>query len=390
MESLDARRAAPRLPRWPDRPIPISLVITDLDVGGAERALVQLATHLNRRRWAASVICLMDEGPLAAELRASSIPTACLGLRRNRPRTALATLRKTLAAQSPQLVQSFLFHANVATRLALPRRGGPWLIGGLRVAEHQRRWHLWLDKLTERRACGSVCVSEGVRRFVIRHARLDPDRLTVIPNGIDLERIDRALPADRLSLGLDPTGPIVLFVGRLDVQKGLSDLLEAWITVRQAFPQATLLLVGDGPERQTLSRWLAAHPGSRVRALGFRPDVPSLMLLADLFVLPSLWEGMPNVVMEAMAARLPVVATRVEGTEDLVIDGQTGWLVPPRRPDLLAAAVRAALDDPEASRRRGALGRSRVEQQFSLDATVRAYESLWADVLGLPDPAASP
>lgn len=385
MDPLASRLAAPRLAPWPDRPIPVALVITDLDVGGAERALVQLATRLDRRRWDASVITLMAEGPLAAELRAADVPATCLGVDRRRPLAAIRSLRAALAAVRPRLVQSFLFHANVATRLATPRRGGPWLLGGLRVAERQRHWHLWLDRLTERRACGSVCVSEGVRRFAVDRGRLDPRRLTVIPNGVDLARIDRARPTPRVSLGLSPSDRLVLFVGRLDPQKGLATLLDAWPRVLAAHPAATLLLVGDGPERPRVDAWIAAHPNARVQPIGPREDVPGLLKTADLLVLPSLWEGMPNAVLEAMAAGLPVVATRVEGTDELVLDGQTGWLVPPGDPPSLSAALLAALADPAEARRRGARGRDRAERRFSLDSSVQAYQSLWAAVLGLPD-----
>ena len=145
-------------------------------------------------------------------------------------------------------------------------------------------------------------------------------------------------------------------------------------------PDWHLALAGDGPERAWLLEAIDGRAALRdhVRWLGRRDDVPGLLKSADVLVLASHWEGMPNAVLEAMAARRAVVGTAVEGTEDLVVPGQTGWLVPPRDPAALARALDEAADDPERCRRYGEAGRLRVEREFSLDATVAAYERLWA------------
>jgi glycosyltransferase involved in cell wall biosynthesis len=263
--------------------------------------------------------------------------------------------------------------------------GRPWVVGGLRVAERQRRWHLALDRLTSPLATGSVCVSEGVSRFSVEVGGLNSDRLVVIPNGVDPARFDRASVADRASLGVPADAFLALYVGRLDPQKGLSVLLEAAPKVAEAHRDWHLVLAGDGPEREALKKVTAADPTlhERVHWLGRRDDVPALLKAADLLVLPSLWEGMPNVVLEAMAARLPVVGTSVEGTEDLVIPGQTGWLVPPGDPGMLASVLLEAASDRERLRRFGEAARGRVEAEFTPLRVVKAYERLWAGVLGL-------
>jgi starch synthase (maltosyl-transferring) len=282
------------------------------------------------------------------------------------------------------LVQSFLFHANVAARLASLLAGHPWLIGGLRVAERQRRWHLKLDRLTSWLSTGSVCVSEGVRRFSIEVGRLDPDRLVVIPNGVDPAPFDRAEPIDRASIGVPPDAFLTLYVGRLDPQKGLNILLDAAAKLIPTRPDWHLVLVGDGPERGSLKCRIEADPllKGRIHRLGRRDDVPGLLKAADLLVLPSLWEGMPNVVLEAMAARLAVVGTSVEGTEDLVVPGQTGWLVAPGNVEELTLALLEAAD-PSRLRIYGQAARNRVEAAFTPGRVVEAYERLWAGVLGL-------
>jgi starch synthase (maltosyl-transferring) len=165
----------------------------------------------------------------------------------------------------------------------------------------------------------------------------------------------------------------------------LADLLTAAECVIARRPDWHLILVGDGPERSSLLDRIAARPvlAERVHWLGRRDDVPGLLSAADVLVSASLWEGMPNVVLEAMAARLPVVATSVEGSEDLVTTGQTGWLVRPGDPGALADALLQAALDPNRRRQYGLAGRARVEAEFSLERMVRAYERVWAGLLGL-------
>ncbi len=365
----------------------IALVITDLDVGGAERALTALATRLSPARWRVGVFCLSGPGALASVIRGAGLPCECLGVGRRNPVRAVVRLAAALRRFGPDLVQSYLFHANLAARLAAPWvcRPRPPVIGGIRVAERQRRWHLRLDRWTSRLCAGEVCVSRGVLAFSRDVGGLDPARLTVIPNGIDPAPIDAAAPVERASIGVPEDAHLALFVGRLDPQKGLPDLLDAAERVIARRPDWHLALVGDGPERAGLLDAIRTRSalGDRVRWLGRRDDVPGLLKSADVLVLPSLWEGMPNAVLEAMAARRPVVGTAVEGTEDLVVPDQTGWLVPPRDPAALAHALDEAADDPDRRRRYGEAARLRVEREFSLDAVVAAYERLWTTVLGL-------
>jgi starch synthase (maltosyl-transferring) len=382
-------QSAPPQPS-PLSPVPVALVITELDVGGAEKALVSLATSLDRSRWQPHVIALGPEGPLATPLRDHGIPTTCLDARLSRPARALVRLAGELRRSRPSLIQSFLFHANLASRLAAPLVAGrPWVLGGLRVAEHEQSWHLALERRTQRLTLGWVCVSEGVRRHAVEVGGLDPERLTVIPNGLDPAPFDAAAPADRASLGVPADAFLTVFVGRFEPQKGLPHLLDASRTVAASLPTYHLLLVGDGPDRPALMAQVASDPvlSNRVHWLGRRDDVPSVLKAADLLALPSLWEGMPNIVLEAMAARRPVVATQVEGTEDLVLPSQTGWLIPPGDPRALAAALLQAAADPAHLRSLGIHARDRVDQQFTLTAATTAYDRLWTAILGHPLPS---
>jgi starch synthase (maltosyl-transferring) len=282
------------------------------------------------------------------------------------------------------LIQSFMFHANLAARIAAPWSEAPWVLSGIRVAEHQKHWHLVIDRLTSFLTNGSVCVSQGVFRFSLETARIDARRLTVVPNGIDSQPFDQVIAVERATIGIPADAHLALYIGRLDPQKGLPDLLRASELVLGQCPHWHLALVGDGPCRAWLTTQIAERHGMRGRIhwLGRRDNVPGLLKSADVLVHASLWEGMPNVVLEAMAARRPVIATAVEGTEDLVVPGLTGWLVPVRSHEALADALIAAARSPEQCQTYGNAGRRRVDAQFSINETVRAYESLWAKVLG--------
>ncbi len=369
---------------WPDQPVPIALVITDLDVGGAEQALVSLAIRLNRQRWRPAVFCLDKPGRLRDVLLESNVPCECLGVQRWKPIQAVAHLSQVLRRFKPQLVQSFLFHANLASRFAALGARFPWVIGGLRVAERQKRWHLTLDRLTTPLTTGAVCVSEGVLRFSRDSAGLDPRRLTVIPNGIDIGRFSAAIPAPRNTLGIPDYVHLALYVGRLDPQKGLPDLLDAAERVIAAKNDWHLALAGEGPCREWLLEQIANRSALRdkVHWLGPRDDIPNVLKSADVLVHASLWEGMPNSVLEAMAAGIAVIGTAVEGTEDLVVNGETGWLAPPRDASTLARVMLEAAESPERLRRYGQAGYIRAKRQFSIESTVSAYEQLWAGVLG--------
>ena len=156
---------------WPSRPVAIALVITDLDVGGAERALTMLATRLDPKRWRIGVFCLGGTGQLVEVIRQANIPCECLEANRRNPLQVIARLATRLRHFNPELVQSFMFHANLASRFAAPWARWPWVLAGLRVAERQKRWHLIVDRLTASLTTGSVCVSQGVLRFSQRVAK---------------------------------------------------------------------------------------------------------------------------------------------------------------------------------------------------------------------------
>jgi glycosyltransferase involved in cell wall biosynthesis len=357
----------------------IAYCITDTDVGGAEKCLERLVTHLPRERFEPLVLSLLPEGPIAARLRAWGITMASMRLNKKNPAPGVWRLARTLRAWRPHLIHTFLFHANVTVRLLRPWLPGVPLVASLRVAEEGRSWQRWGETLTWRASDVVVAVGEGVRRFAIRHLGVSPKRVVAIPNSVDLNRVAAAPLVPRESLDLRPDHRVALFVGRLHRQKGVDLLLRAFAQAVEEVPQLRLVIAGTGPEELPL-RALASSLGvsGLVRWLGWRDDVYGLMKSADFLVLPSRWEGFPHVVLEAMAANLPVVSTPVGALLDIVVPGITGLVV--RTVEELSAAMVELASNPEKQHLLRQAARKRVED-FHGGQELQAYMNLYDRLL---------
>ncbi len=242
-------------------------------------------------------------------------------------------------------------------------------------APPEKRSQVLLNRLNFKRLDAHVAVSKATATKIEDWASLPPDSLRVIYNGID-DPSPPPEPVPRVA-----SGPIIGSVGRLNPQKGYEFLLRAL----QSIPDATVVLVGDGEQGDDLER-LADELGvaDRVNFAGWQADPLPWLPSFDLFAMPSLWEGFPRAGVEAMLAELPVIASRVDGIPEGVVDGETGILVPPADPEALAAALKALIADPDRRRRMGELGRRRAIENFSLEKSAREFESLYADLLGEP------
>lgn len=362
-------------------PIRVAFCITDLDVGGAERIFVELVTRLDRSRWEPRVFCLSGPGALVERLHERGIPVTCFGVQKLRHLGVIWRLAAELKKFRPALMQSFLFHANLVGRIAAWCAGVPRMVCGIRVAERRSRLPLWLDRLTQGFVDHNVCVSRAVAEFSIRNSGLAESKVSVIPNGVEFERFAAATAVDRSSLGLTDA-PLILFVGRLDPQKSPFTLLESFAQLIQRHADWQLLFVGEGPLQSSMSVWVAEHGlQSNVHFAGWRPDVPELLKAANVLVLPSLWEGMPNIVLESMAAGLPVVVSRVEGTEELIRSGETGLLATPGSVAEVEQQIEQLLMDREFSTSLAKAAQQAVFKGFTPEAMVYSYEQLYLQLL---------
>jgi glycosyltransferase involved in cell wall biosynthesis len=319
---------------------------------------------------------------MADRLVASGVPVHSLDARRpsDAPRS-IFQLSRLIARLRPALVHTFLFHANIIGRLSASLAGSAPVISSIRVAERRYRHHLILENATCRLSDKLVCVSEAVSEYTRRHSHVPSTLLETIPNAIDAGSIVTC-KAERSQLGVPPDGIVALYVGRLDAQKGVDVLLRALAIAHSRDPRVHVVVVGAGPDRVDLAS-LAQQLGvaARTHFLGWRADVPALMNAADLFVMPSRWEGMPNAVLEAMSHGLPVIATRAEGSTELVRDGETGLLVDIDRADELARALLLLAHDVDLRQRMGRGGREVTRREFSLALMIRRYTRLYESVL---------
>jgi glycosyltransferase involved in cell wall biosynthesis len=367
-------------------PTRIAFAITELDVGGAERAMVELVQGLSRAEWEPHVYCLGPWGPLATTLQDAGIPVTALEAMYlwDAPRI-LWQLRREFRQFQPAIVQTFLFHANLLGRLAAAWAGVPCIVSGIRVAERRGRWHGWLDRWTNRLVTMNVCVSRGVANFCERQGGLDPRKLLVIPNGVAIDRLQQETAIDLAEHGLDPTGPICLTIGRLEHQKGIDVLIKGLPAVIAAVPHLQVVIIGDGPDRdslETLGQSLGV--ADRVHWVGRRGDVPRWLKGATLLAVPSRWEGMPNVVLEAMAAGLPVIATQVEGIDELITDGVTGIAVPTESPTAFSEAITRLIRQPELRAHLAESAQQLIREEFTTAAMVDRYVALYRRLLATP------
>ncbi|MEO1528587.1 MAG: glycosyltransferase [Planctomycetota bacterium] len=365
----------------------IDFVITELNVGGAEKALTEIALGMKRRGHQVRVLSIgsapiSERSGLTQRLAADDIEvefggfdhwTSFLG--------AARWLKACLLRRPPDVCQTFLFHANCLGVSAARRAGVGRVLGGLRVAESNR-----IRSSLERRAVAKmetlVCVSAEVQRFAEKELRVPPNRCVVIPNGVDVAVFDRATKIQWDSIGWPADSEVALFVGRLHPQKGL-ELIQQRAAQLLDGPRRRLLFIGDGPLREKLCEWAASF-GDRVQVLGFQSNVAPFLNAAALLLLPSHYEGMPNVVLEAMAAGRPVVCSRVEGSDELLrndpgssVDRSSLQGFDPGDANQMVLLAEAFFTDPELSRRVGEINREAIRRDFSLETMVQSYAQLY-------------
>jgi len=366
------------------RPIRLALVITELAVGGAERNLVRLAIGLHGdgfdvRVYSLKPAPLAPRDRLVEDLVSARVPTHFLNARSSWQMPFVTRrLAKEFKAWRPDVVQSFLFHANVVSTYACRWARVDNLLWGLRVADPNPR-RLWLERRLAHRPKQIVCVSESVKRFAIDKLHLDPAKLPVVPNGLELAHYENIQPVDLTELGVPPGRRMLICVGRLHEQKGLDWLLSFAPSMLQELPEHDIVLVGDGPQRSHLEDLAAKGPvAQRIHFAGFRSDVPRCLAAADMLLLPSRWEGMPNVVLEAMASGLPVVATESHGVSEALGELADRQVATLGSAEDFQRKVVAIASEAQQLKLLGELNRKRVERLFGRNQMLARYRQLFS------------
>ena len=367
-------------------PIRVLFVVPALPVGGAERHVTTMLPRMNPARFTPSVICIGEEGELFSTLRAAGIEAAALRLHKRQAVRALIELVMMMRRTRPDVVVVQGYNAEtlgrIAARIAGVKHTINWVhnASGLVQRGTVRRT---VDRALTRWTSAYFGVAEAQRPYLVDELGHPDDKIRVIYNGVDLAQFrtstDRGVLAE---FGFAENDPVVGIVAVLRPEKDHVSLLRAARTVVDELPRARFLIIGDGPTRpqlEALCTELQLTPN--VHFAGSRDDVARLLPAIDVFVLTSTSECFPISVLEAMACARPAVCSAVGGIPEVIKDGETGYLVPPKDPPQLAARLVRLLQDPLTARRMGRAARARVEAEFDLDCSIAAAQQAIEDVV---------
>jgi glycosyltransferase involved in cell wall biosynthesis len=370
-------------------PVAIFYLITSTNIGGAEKALLQLIRTIDRREFSVYVCSVKKPGAFARALAAEADGFFTLNLAEDGRVAALINffpgvlhLIRLIRRISPSIIHCFLFRANILGRIAGRIAGVPVIISSVRVIENRAFLKNALDRLTASLADTYIAVSEAARTYTIEHSKVSPQKIITVYNGIDCHESCRATTFSRKAVALDENDIVLASIGRLHKQKGHRILLKALPLILPEAPRTRVLFCGEGGEELSL-RKLTDDMGltTQVRFLGLVENAAQILPHIDILVLPSLWEGMPHVVLEAMAAGRPVVASKIEGIDELVVDGKTGLLFSPGDPRSLAEALLKLITNRELARNMGDAAREHVMKNFQLKKTVQETVHLYQELL---------
>jgi len=358
-------------------------LITSMPVGGAENLILTTINHLDPTRFSSVLCCIQSKGILGDEAEHSGIKLVALD-RMKRKRfdlQAVEAIAAIIRREHIDVVHCHLYHAALYGRLAARRTGVSSVVTVHNVYSrpkwHRRLINWWLGRHTAR----IIGVSQPVGNDVIRYDCIAPEKLIVIPNGIDLapmlQTLDRETAKSRL--GLPAGAQVIGCVGRLESQKGHRFLLEVLSMLRNKRGDCPhLVIVGTGSELGNIRQGIEnMHLEDRVQLLGTRRDIPEILAALDLFVLPSLWEGLPLALLEAMAAGVPVIASAVGGVGEVLNDGMYGLALPPNDVPELYKAIVDLLDDQEKRLVLGRMGAKRAHQDYGACSMVHRLEEIY-------------
>jgi glycosyltransferase involved in cell wall biosynthesis len=364
-------------------------------LGGGQTALLLLAENLDRSRFEV-FISSGGDGPLAEQASKKGIVYVPVSLGKWLSLGPPAEIAGVLKEKKIDILHTHGGIAGLYGRSAAGRARTPAVVHtlhGIHYLHYRnpflRRLYVLLERRYSRRTDRLVLVCQSDLRQARTHRLAPEEKMTVILNGTDFRPELGAddIPSRRSELGWLPDRPVIGTVARLHRQKGVVNLVRAAPKILSACPEVRIAVVGEGPQGASLRRE-AQRLGleGRLLFLGERKDAASFMALFDVFVLPSLWEGLPFVLVEAAAWGKPIVATAVDGVPEILEDGKTGLLVPPKDPSALAEAVIRLLKDKKEAHRLGETARALVPPRFPLRRMVDQTQNLYLDVLGLNPP----
>lgn len=368
-------------------------VIDVLGRGGAENLMVPSLKYLNKDRFNPRVCVFREKygNPIAKELMHLGIPVDFFDVDRLRDLSVIPRLLRYFRQHKVDLVHTQLEFANTFGNIVSKLDGVP-SVCTLHTMETptwgtKKYFHLKLMRWSLRMFCDKIItVAADARQHYLTHGKDSPEKVITIYNGIDLSRFKElskeAHNRLRESLGIPQKAPLIITVAVLRPAKGIQYMLKAFPDILGTLPDAYYLVVGDGEYRNKLGQMANdLGMGERVKFAGFRQDVPYLLAISDLFVLPTLEEVLPTVLAESMAACRPIVVSAVGGVPEMVQDGVNGLLLPPREPKLLAEGCIRLLSNPKEAHKLGKAGWEIVNERFNILKQVKKLGNIYEELL---------
>ena len=367
------------------RRLKVMLLVPTLDQSGAEKQLVLLACRLPPDEFDVHVVAMTRSGPLAKELADHGVRLTVLGKKWKFDPFTFWRLRKLIQGEQPDILHTWLFAANAYARLIVGHLMShrPKIVVSERCVDVWKSgWQLWLDQKLIGRTDRLIGNSHAVAEFY-RSIGYPDDIVRVIHNGISIpENVTTDREALLAELEIPVGSPVIGFIGRMARQKRGEDIVFAMALVAILRPDAHLLMIGEGPERDKLMKFARDIAiDNLVRFTGHRADAAKLLSVMDVFWLASDFEGLSNSLMEAMAAGVPCIASDIPPNRELVVDGETGFLVRVGDRVGFQQFTDRLLSDAELARRLGDAGRERMRREFNIDSMVDAHAKLYREVV---------